>query len=88
MTLIVESDEGVAHWPPMKNRSVCSTGTFASLAEMVIGPPITVLEAAGQSGHKGRSLNVTSSLDVRQTGHQSAPDKLAADGLGPSHKPA
>ena len=37
MTLIVASDDGVTHSPPMKKRSVCRIGTLMSFAEAHLG---------------------------------------------------
>jgi hypothetical protein len=37
MTVMVESDEGSTHWPPMKKRSACWIGTDTPVAEMVMG---------------------------------------------------
>ena len=56
ITLIFDSEEGVTHCPPMKKRSVCSTGTVASPAEMVTGASHRCpcgRGFIGQSGHKG-----------------------------------
>jgi hypothetical protein len=63
----------------MKKRSVFLTGTVASLAEMVTGASRRRPAPAEQSGHKGRSLTVTSSLGGSRAVANGAPDNLADD---------
>jgi hypothetical protein len=46
MTVMVESEEGTTHSPPMKNRFACRIGTETSLAEMDMGPLLTVAPGA------------------------------------------
>jgi hypothetical protein len=60
MTVMVESEEGVTHSPPMKNRSVCRIGTDTSLAEMVMEPlPLLVLAPRARRGHSPARIVVS-----------------------------
>src|SRR5580693_3269258 len=77
MTLIVAPDEGVTHWPPMKNRSGCRIGTLMSFARLIWAP-----------SRRPDSHIVTRSLDRRDVAAKGVADNRLRAEVGRFHKAA